>query len=413
MRMKFLVMLGVVVLMMSCGKKSDSDDPVPAPTETPTDTNTDDEETPPADNPTDVTSNLNRAQTALSAGTPKLDSSGFSLTGRNAYRSGFASTGLEAIWTTEGLVSSPVRVNDTYPLITVKQYMGYVLDDTLLGGLGPITSFKNDMFIFCVLNQYMTTMDDTGQPEDGTYDLTFDLASSKVSENCTGNKDGPQEGTDSATIIVSTLTDTSVFQKKYEIVAASRGGGGQVIYVKTATDGTFNLAAIEPQPGTPDRVSKSMIQINPTQKTIRFESVAHTFDGSSYGLNRIFIDDEAHTGYLLSYFGAMNQNKLFRYAVGGETNSTHAGLAVSLSFKQEGSDYSASDYNACVDDSNGAIKTDDTLTAGSVTLKPISEATVIEANYTAHTTIESYQPTVTSVLPFNTPAEMYTEVTTD
>ena len=69
------------------------------------------------------------------------------------------------------------------------------------------------------------------------------------------------------------------------------------------------------------------------------------------------------------------------------------------------------DLAACIDDHDGSIKTDAVLTAGSVTIQDISAAdAAVAAILTTHPAITDYTMGETTVLPWATPAQMYTEV---
>ena len=423
-----VVMTSLPFLAMSCGKKDDQTKKTqetaaaeaPATETTAAATN----EVPAAANPTDVTSNIKRARAALIAGLPALSSSSISLVGDRPYSySGglqLTSSGLSDIWEAADMIYDPTQEsqNQSAPKITLKKYVSYVLDDTLTGGISPVTMFDNSVFIFCLVNQFLpATPDATGMPADGDYTLTMTTGAAAVTANCPGNKD---LGTPSASeefqmnVTVSTLTDSAVFTKKFALTSPDKPEKPLALYAKTGADGTFNFGGDEIQD---TQANRSMIMMDPVANTIRYEYSGQYENRDNSGtlvsveanLSRLFVDNANHTGYMISTSTSPNR---FQFVAGGETNGTHNGIAMSLGFTASSNDQTVySDRNACIDDANASIKTDDSLTCGSVTIQPLSAATAATAGIiAAHPTLADYALKESSVLPFTTVKEMYSKI---
>jgi hypothetical protein len=345
-------------------------------------------------NPTDITSNLKRARVAMETGLPKMPTPALGLA--------LTSAPLSDIWTTPGLVRRPRSGTGS-----VLQFMGDVLStEEGNGDASVLAAFNNDMFIFCMVTQYLTDTDETGQAADGTYEVYYDTGSKLVKDNCSGNKDEDHAG--GIRVTVSTTADRTVFDKRYEF----EGAPNEVLYIlaKTAEDGTFNLAGVERKGNT--YASRSMIQIDASGK-LRYESVGHSFgheEFSGYGLQRIYMDLESKDTYLLASEGSADGSAFVNYTIAAAVQHVDGNMPLSLTFRGQPGGDARSDHDGCVDGATGLIVEDLRTSCGGVTIQSISSATVIEESRLAHASAIDYDLGESSVLPFGSVTEMYTEV---
>jgi hypothetical protein len=342
--------------------------------------------------PTDLVSNIQRARTAVTTLLPRLKV-GFSLAQDDDTFAG--------LWSKPAMIESPMDGSTT---LSVKEYVAMMLDPTLKGAYGPIGELNNDLYLFCLLSLHLTTTDATGQPADGYYELIIDESSEAVRESCTGGKDEPGEP-EKMGLTVSSTVDTAVYQKKFVIPA---DGADMVWYTKTAADGTFNLASIEPQPDeNGGNAVRSILQLDPVTNTFRYENVSHGFrkDGPGFfTMTRILIDNT--TGFATILSTSSRGDAPFSYVVGSMPDAT-GGLALSLTFQGQRGGDAPGDHNACVA-ADGTVTAEGALACGGPSIPPISAATVLDAVRTAYDAVEDYTLGETSGLSFSTLDTMMT-----
>ena len=317
-------------------------------------------------------------------------------------------------WDDTGEVSIVDPVLGGSNRVSIKGYMGKQFDSDAVNPNGAAINvfgrIDNAMKMFCGLALGITSLDSSGYPINGTYEIAISSAfATSINTECGITVNADMIDT-TVNVVATTPADTTLYDKKVSMTIDS---DPYILYLRyNATH--INVASAEKSANGEYRTS---VLYNKTTKVMRAEYISADTAGTNEPmyLYRIYSDETSNIGYIAAYeSGGSSDYKVYMLSGTPDgTGNTALSFSISDAANHTGSSDAKSNLNACVSNS-GSIVTDNTLTcSGAIDIGSYPSATIHTNLMTPavnknDTTGWNVINEANGSIVFSTPAELFT-----
>jgi hypothetical protein len=321
-----------------------------------------------------------------------------------------------AAWTNASAVGDLSNVGTS----SYQEYMGDAMNPSFTNNNGARVTvfgrFKNTKELVCMLAELISSVDENGLPNAGSYDVT---PTTQAAESC-GMEPSDIESITSVQATVTVATDTTTYDKKIVLsgYASSTQTFAMTVLIRK-TDTIINIATSEDQRVSGNTASSRVVaSYDITNSILRFEYISANFDADDSGgveFYRIYNDEANGDVKLLGHYGANDNSNYVQYTLAGDPTDTSKTVALSL--RTSGNTVNVTG-EACVNPSDGSIDTDGSLACGATGTLVVAGATTMIENWrsanvdsndsNATTNLEShYNISESLTIPFTDGSDIY------